>query len=66
VPVIAPRTMETTEWAPETPGMSLVLNYPVVLAGERRLIVDDNQERLIATTVSSGMYFPEYRFIASG
>jgi hypothetical protein len=51
---------------PEKPGVSLELNYPVVLAGERRLIVEDNQERLITTTVSSGVSFPEYRFIDSG
>jgi hypothetical protein len=46
--------------------VSFTLSYPVVLAGERRLIVEDDEARLITTTVSSGVYFPEYRFIDSG
>jgi hypothetical protein len=50
---------------PKKPGVSIALNYPVVLVGDRRLIVKDDEPSLITTTVSSGVGFPEYRFIDS-
>jgi hypothetical protein len=51
--------------APDKPGVSLMFSYPVVLAGERRLLVEDDEPSLITTSVSSGISFPEYKFIDS-
>ena len=59
------KPVEKAVAAPEKPGVSLPLSYPVVLAGERRILVADDEPRLITTTVSSGVYFPEYSFIDS-
>ena len=54
-----------TEPAPLKPGVSAPLTYPVLLAGERNLIVKDNQASLITTTVASGLNFLEMKVIDS-
>ena len=50
---------------PAGPGTSIPLEYPVVLAADRRLSVYDDEETLTTTTVSSGMYYPEFVYIDS-
>jgi hypothetical protein len=48
------------------PGTSLSLRYPVLLVGDRNLVVKDDENSLITTTVSSGLNFPQYVIIDSG
>jgi hypothetical protein len=50
---------------PTGPGTSIPLAYPVVIAGDRRLFVYDSEERLTTTSISSGMYYPEFTYIDS-
>ena len=50
---------------PAGPGTSIPIAYPVVLAGDRRLFVYNDEESLTTTSVSSGMYYPEYVYIDS-
>jgi hypothetical protein len=61
-PAAAPQTA-----APPTgPGVSVVLNYPVLLIDERDVRVKDDQDQLITTTVASGgLYYASYVFIDS-
>ncbi len=48
------------------PGVSVAFLYPLVVAGERRILVQDDEPSLTTATVSSGVYYQEYRFIDSG
>ena len=48
------------------PGMSLELRYPVLLVGERNLIVKNDEASLITTSVANGgVYYASYTFIDS-
>jgi hypothetical protein len=58
--------MEKASPPPEKPGVSVAFRYPLVMAGERRILVKDDEPSLITTTVSSGVGYQEYRFIDSG
>ena len=58
--------MEKASRPPEKPGVSVAFRYPLVMAGERRILVKDDEPSLITTTVSSGVRYQEYRFIDSG
>jgi hypothetical protein len=51
---------------PQAPGVSVPLSYPVLLAGERNLVVKDDEESLTTTTVASGLNFPQFKLIDSG
>lgn len=52
--------------SPKAPGVSLRLSYPVLLVGERNLLVKDDERTLITTSVASGgVYYSAYRFIDS-
>jgi hypothetical protein len=53
------------ETPPAAPGVSVTLSYPVLLAGERKLVVKDDELGLTTTTVASGLNFPEYKVIDS-
>ena len=48
------------------PGTSARLSYPVLLTGQGRLVVKDDELSLTSTTVSSGLNFPEFQLIDSG
>jgi hypothetical protein len=50
---------------PKAPGASAALSYPVLLAGERNLVVKDDEESLTTTTVASGLNFPQFKVIDS-
>jgi hypothetical protein len=50
---------------PAKPGVSAPLAYPVVLAGERRLLVYDDQASLTTTSISSGVPYGESTLIDS-
>jgi hypothetical protein len=51
---------------PEKPGASIALHYPVLLIGERNLIVKDDETSLITTSVASGgIYYGDYVFLDS-
>jgi hypothetical protein len=51
---------------PKEPGMSLELRYPVLLVGERNLIVKNDEASLITTSVANGgVYYAIYTFIDS-
>jgi len=52
--------------SPKGPGVSAPLSYPVLLAGERNLVVKDDEESLTTTTVASGLNFPQFKVIDSG
>jgi hypothetical protein len=55
------------EVQPESPGVSAVLSYPVLLVGERVLIVKDDEETLIWTSeASGGLYYAGHAFIDAG
>jgi hypothetical protein len=49
----------------EKPGVSLALNYPVLLASDRNLLVKDDELNLTTTTVASGVNFPEFKLITA-
>ena len=51
---------------PPNPGVSVPLSYPVLLAGDRTLVVKDDDESLTTTTVASGLNFPQFKVIDSG
>jgi hypothetical protein len=42
---------------PTAPGVSVKLAYPVLLAGEHRTLVKDDEESLTSTTAASGLNF---------
>jgi hypothetical protein len=50
---------------PSRPGVSATLSYPVLLAGNRDLVVKDDEESLTTTTVASGLNFLEFKVIDS-
>jgi hypothetical protein len=50
---------------PKGPGVSAPLSYPVLLAGDRNLVVNDDEESLTTTTVASGLNFPQFKVIDS-
>ena len=50
---------------PNAPGVSVSLQYPVLLIGNGNLIVKDNEEALTTTTAASGLNLPEYKAIDS-
>src|SRR5713101_3741719 len=50
---------------PKGPGVSAPLSYPVLLAGDRNLVVKDDEESLTTTTVASGLNFPQFKVIDS-
>ena len=50
---------------PTGPGTSIPLTYPVVLAGDRRLYVYDDEETLTTTSAATGKYYPEFVYIDS-
>src|SRR5258706_9436082 len=51
--------------SPKGPGVSATLSYPVLLAGERNLVVKDDEQSLTTTTVASGLNFPQFKVIDS-
>jgi len=51
---------------PDKPGVSVALSYPVLLIGERDLMVKDDESSLITTSVASGgVYYGDYVFVDS-
>jgi hypothetical protein len=50
---------------PKAPGASVALSYPVLLAGDLKLVVKDDEESLTTTTVASGLNFPQFKVIDS-
>jgi hypothetical protein len=50
---------------PDKPGTSLPLAYPVLLAGDRRLDVRDDENALLTTNVAMGINFLDVKIIAS-
>lgn len=52
--------------SPDKPGVSLPLRYPVLLIGERDVIVKADEAALVTTTgASGGVYHPAYQFVDS-
>jgi hypothetical protein len=51
--------------APEKPGTTFPLKFPVLLVNDRDLRVYDNEDRLTTTTGASSIGYTEYRAIAS-
>jgi hypothetical protein len=52
---------------PTKPGVSAQLRYPIVLVGQGRVVVKDDELSLTTTTVASGLNFPEFTLLdASG
>lgn len=51
--------------APIAPGVSVSLRYPVLLAGQHRLEVKDDEERLTTTSGATGLNFPELTLLDS-
>lgn len=50
---------------PEGPGVSEPLQFPVLLIGQRRVVVKPDEQKLIATNVATGINFPEFTLIDS-
>ena len=50
---------------PTKPGVSVAVRYPVVLVGQGRVVVKDNELDLTTTTVASGLNFPEFTLLDS-
>lgn len=50
---------------PKAAGASIRLSYPVLLAGDRNLVVKDDEQSLTTTTVASGLNFPQFKVIDS-
>lgn len=61
----APKAPKPKEPPPQNPGTSFPLRYPVMLFGGREIHVKADERTLITTTVSSGMYYPEFKMIDS-
>ncbi|MEO5923184.1 MAG: hypothetical protein ABIR70_05085 [Bryobacteraceae bacterium] len=53
------------EQAPAGPGVSAQLSFPVLLVGQHRLVVKNDELNLTNTTVASGLNFPEFTLIDS-
>ncbi len=51
---------------PTKPGVSVPLRYPVVLIGQGRVVVKEDELNLTTTTVASGLNFPEFVVFDSG
>src|SRR5689334_19259965 len=51
---------------PAGPGLSFQLSYPVLLAGDRNLKVQDDERSLITTTGASGVNFLQVKIIDAG
>ncbi len=50
---------------PAGPGVSVPLQFPVLLIGQRRVVVKPDEQKLIATSVATGLNFPEFALIDS-
>ena len=66
IPILSGCAAKPPKAPPANPGTSLPLSYPVLLVGDRNLVVKDDENSLITTTVSSGLNFPQYVIIDSG
>ena len=51
--------------APEKPGATFPLEFPVLLVSDRNLEVYDDEDSLTTTTTASSMGYTEYQVIAS-
>jgi hypothetical protein len=51
--------------APEKPGTTFPLKFPVLLVSDRKLKVYDDEDSLTTTTTANGTGYTEYQVIAS-
>jgi len=65
IPILTGCVAKPPKSPPANPGTSLSLSYPVLLVGDRNLVVRDDENSLITTTVASGLNFPQYSIIDS-
>jgi hypothetical protein len=50
---------------PAGPGISEPLQFPVLLVGQRRVVVKPDVEKLTTTTIATSLNFPEFALIDS-
>ncbi|HLK61904.1 MAG TPA: hypothetical protein VKU19_00595 [Bryobacteraceae bacterium] len=48
---------------PEGPGLSIPVTFPVILVGDRNVVVKEDEQSLITTTVASGLNFPQFQML---
>jgi hypothetical protein len=59
------RKPEPTEPPPEKPGTSFPLHYPVMFFGGLNIHVRDDEQSFITTSISTGLFYPDFKLVDS-